>query len=170
MTDPFDSLHLPDSPVDPPGAFADRLRRALADAILTGAPMINAPALSPYLVVADARSALAWYSEVLGARPRGERHVNADGTIGHAELDFGGAVLMLAEPSPLYPDVPVGPPTPGPFSHTLHLEVADVDATVATARRRGAAVERAPGDEPYGRAAVIVDPFGHRWMLNRPPA
>jgi predicted enzyme related to lactoylglutathione lyase len=31
-------------------------------------------------------------------------------------------------------------------------------------------VEREPGDQPYGRAAVIVDPFGHRWMLLRPPA
>ena len=25
-------------------------------------------------------------------------------------------------------------------------------------------------DQPYGRGSVIVDPFGHRWMLLRPPA
>jgi predicted enzyme related to lactoylglutathione lyase len=31
-------------------------------------------------------------------------------------------------------------------------------------------VEREPADQPYGRAAVIVDPFGHRWILLRPPA
>jgi predicted enzyme related to lactoylglutathione lyase len=31
-------------------------------------------------------------------------------------------------------------------------------------------VEREPADQPYGRGAVIVDPFGHRWMLLRPPA
>jgi predicted enzyme related to lactoylglutathione lyase len=31
-------------------------------------------------------------------------------------------------------------------------------------------VEREPADQPYGRAAVIVDPFGHRWTLRRPPA
>jgi predicted enzyme related to lactoylglutathione lyase len=31
-------------------------------------------------------------------------------------------------------------------------------------------VEREPTDQPYGRASVIVDPFGHRWILLRPPA
>jgi len=31
-------------------------------------------------------------------------------------------------------------------------------------------VEREPADQPYGRSAVIVDPFGHRWILLRPPA
>jgi predicted enzyme related to lactoylglutathione lyase len=31
-------------------------------------------------------------------------------------------------------------------------------------------VERPPTDQPYGRGSVIVDPFGHRWMLLRPPA
>jgi predicted enzyme related to lactoylglutathione lyase len=31
-------------------------------------------------------------------------------------------------------------------------------------------VEREPADQPYGRGSVIVDPFGHRWMLLRPPA
>lgn len=127
------------------------------------------PSLSPYIVVADARAALDWYAEVLGARQRGEPYVNPDGTIGHAELELGDGVLMLAEPSPSYPDVPVGPPRPGAFSHTLHLEVADVDATVATALGRAATVEREPADEPYGRAAVVVDPFGHRWILVHPP-
>jgi predicted enzyme related to lactoylglutathione lyase len=48
--------------------------------------------------------------------------------------------------------------------------VDDVDASIARARRGGASVEREPADQPYGRSAVIVDPFGHRWILLRPPA
>ena len=28
---------------------------------------------------------------------------------------------------------------------------------------------RQPADEPYGRVATLIDPFGHRWMLNQPP-
>jgi predicted enzyme related to lactoylglutathione lyase len=56
------------------------------------------------------------------------------------------------------------------FSHSLHLEVDDVDAATDQARRFGAAVEREPADQPYGRASVIVDPFGHRWILLRRPA
>ena len=53
-----------------------------------------------------------WYVEVFGAQRRGELHVNADGTIGHAEVGIGDAVLMFAEASGLWPDVPVRAPTP----------------------------------------------------------
>jgi uncharacterized glyoxalase superfamily protein PhnB len=31
-------------------------------------------------------------------------------------------------------------------------------------------VEREPADQFYGRGAVIVDPFGHRWILLQPQA
>jgi uncharacterized glyoxalase superfamily protein PhnB len=129
------------------------------------------PTLTPYIVVSDARRALDWYVEVFGAQRRGELHVNSDGTIGHAEVGIGGAVLMFAEASDLWPDVPVrAPDSPATFSHTLHLEVDDVDAITERARRSGAFVEREPTDQPYGRGSVIVDPFGHRWILLRPPA
>ncbi len=129
------------------------------------------PALTPYIVVSDARRAMDWYVEVFGAQRRGELHVNADGTIGHAEVGIGDAVLMFAEASDLWPDVPVrAPDSPATFSHTLHLEVDDVDASTERARRSGASVEREPVDQPYGRGSVIVDPFGHRWMLLRRPA
>ena len=129
------------------------------------------PALTPYIVVSDARRALDWYVEVFGARLRDEPYVNADGTIGHAEVAIGDGVLMFAEHSGLWPDVPVrAPDSPATFSHSLHLDVEDVDGMTERARRSGAAVERAPADQPYGRAAVIVDPFGHRWILLRRPA
>jgi uncharacterized glyoxalase superfamily protein PhnB len=191
MTDPFEALREPVTPADPDPDFAGRLRTRLTRAVLASPggtmsqPAMSQPAasepaaaarparpaaLTPSIVVADARRAMDWYAEVLGARPRGELHVNADGTIGHAEVGIGGAVLMFAEASGLWPDVPVrAPDAPSTFSHTLHLEVDDVDASTERARRAGAAVEREPADQPYGRGAVIVDPFGHRWMLLRPP-
>ncbi|MGH9242869.1 MAG: VOC family protein [Acidimicrobiales bacterium] len=126
------------------------------------------PSLTPYIVVGDARRAIDWYVDVFGAARRGEPYVMPDGSIGHAELGIGDAVLMLAEGSS---EVPVQPPAGGgPFSHTIHAQVDDVDRTVHRARDRGAGVEREAVDEPYGRVAVIVDPFGHRWMLNTPPA
>lgn len=186
MTDPFEVLREPVTPVDPDPGFAGRLRRRLAREALTSAggtmseptvteraarEPLRTPALTPYIVVSDARRAMNWYAEVLGARPRGQLYVNADGTIGHAEVAIGDGVLMFSEPSGLWPDVPVrAPDSPTTFSHTLHLEVDDVDGTTERARRGGASVERAPSDQPYGRGAVIVDPFGHRWMLLRPPA
>jgi len=186
MTDPLEALREPVTPVDPDPDFAGRLRQRLTRevfaspggtmsqqtaAIRAGREPAWPPALTPYIVVSDARRARDWYVEVFGAQRRGELHVNADGTIGHAEVGIGDGVLMFSEPSGLWPDVPVrAPDSPATFSHTLHLEVDDVDGTTERARRGGASVEREPADQPYGRASVIVDPFGHRWTLLRPPA
>jgi uncharacterized glyoxalase superfamily protein PhnB len=190
MTDPFEALREPVRPAEPDPGFAGRLRQRLSREVFAfpGGTMsqqtvepqdqtpaerepARAPALTPYIMVADARRAMDWYVQVLGARRRGEPVVNADGTIGHAELGIGDAVLMLAEPSDLWPDVPVrAPDHPATFSHTLHLEVDNVDAVTERATRSGAAVERPPSDEFYGRRAAIVDPFGHRWILLRPQA
>jgi uncharacterized glyoxalase superfamily protein PhnB len=186
MTDPFEALREPVTPVDPDPEFAGLLRMRLTREVIaarggtmsqeTVAARIErepgpAPALTPYIVVSDARRAMDWYVEVFGAQRRGEFYVNPDGTIGHAEVGIGDAVLMFSEASDLWPDVPVrAPDSPETFSHTLHLTVDEVDASTERARRNGASVEREPTDQPYGRAAVIVDPFGHRWILLRPPA
>ncbi len=185
MTDPFEALREPVAPADPDIGFAVALRMRLTREIFGSSGGIMSqqtvtshverepawgPALTPYIVVSDARRAIEWYTEVFGAQPRGDLHVNADGTIGHAELGLGDAVLMLSEHSGLWPDVPVrAPDNPATFSHTLHLKVSDVDGTTERARLSGAEVERQPTDQPYGRGSVIVDPFGHRWMLLRPP-
>src|SRR5262245_30058406 len=186
MTDPFEALREPVTPVDPDPQFARSLRERLTREIIgypggtmsqqtVATPVERQPAspptLTPDIVVSDARRAMDWYVQVFDAQPRGGLYVNADNTIGHAEVAIGDAVLMFAEASDLWPDVPVrAPQSPSTFSHTLHLQVDDVDGTTERARRGGASVEREPVDEPYGRASVIVDPFGHRWMLLRPPA
>jgi uncharacterized glyoxalase superfamily protein PhnB len=186
MTDPFEALREPVRPTDPDPYFAVALRLRLTRQVFAspGGTMSQQtvaarverepawpPTLTPYIVVSDARRAMDWYVEVFGAQRRGELHVNADGTIGHAEVGIGDAVLMFSEVSDLWPDVPVrAPDSPATFSHSLHLEVDDVDASTERARRSGALVEREPADQPYGRAAVIVDPFGHRWILLRRPA
>jgi len=186
VTDPFEALREPVTPVDPDPGFARRLRMRLTREVFapSGGTMSQQtvatrverepawpPTLTPYIVVSDARRAMDWYVEAFGAQRRGELQVNADGTIGHAEVGIGDAVLMFSEASGLWPDVPVrAPGSPATFSHSLHLEVDDVDGTTERARRSGASVEREPADQPYGRSSVIVDPFGHRWILLRPPA
>jgi len=196
MTDPFEALREPVTPADPDPGFAERLRQRLTREVFASSPGGSMsqqttasqqtaasqqpaverepawpPALTPYIMVSDARRAIAWYIDVFGAQRRGADYVNTDGTIGHAEVGIGDAVLMLSEPSDLWPDVPVrAPDSPTTFSHTLHLQVDDVDGTTERARSNGASVEREPTDQPYGRGAVIVDPFGHRWYLLRPPA
>ena len=169
MADPLDALRLPGLAVDPAPGFAAALRARLARALVPdhthsarpdpGGPMT----LVPYLAVADARAALAFYAEAFGAVPRGEPYLMPDGRIGHAEVDIGGALLMLADE---FPEVGlVGPLGRGGVSQSLHLSVADVDAVLARAVAAGGQLEREPADEPYGRTGVVRDPAGHRWMV-----
>ena len=175
MTDPFRALRTPVVPLEPDPYFAARLRARLERALSLPrgvAPMtttIPEPAsgvLTPYLAVADARAAIGWYTEVLGARSIGEPMVMPDGRIGHAELTIGGAHLLLSD---AHPEIGVVAPEPGAGATvTLHLDVADADETTERARAANALIEREPSDNPYGRVAVVRDPFGHRWMLNGP--
>lgn len=119
--------------------------------------------LTPYAVVRGAAQAIAFYSRVFGAR-EDFRLSEPSGKVGHAELCFGTSRLMLADE---YPDFgALAPASVGGTPVSLHLYVADVDATMALAEQEGATVLRAAKDEFYGdRAGVIVDPFGHRWHL-----
>lgn len=183
MSDPFDGLRAPVTPVKPSPVFAARLRARLQRALLSpeGQDMTDTTSAAPegaaaagadaplhtlvtYIGVDDARRALHWYAEVLGARRRGDPVLMPDGRIGHAELALGDSVLMLSEHNPDGGLVsPHGQPG---HSHSLMLHVADVDETVGEAARGGAEVARPPADYPYGRNAVIIDPFGHRWMIS----
>jgi uncharacterized glyoxalase superfamily protein PhnB len=179
MTDPerpFRSLSRPTSPVEPDPAFAAALRERLRRALLQQRPVPPArPAggrspmsqLIPYLAVRDARAAMAWYADALGARTVGDPYIMDDDRIGHAELDVAGATLYLADE---YPELGLAGPDQGRVSVTLHLAVPDVDAAVARCAAAGATVERLPTDAPYGRTGVILDPYGHRWMLQTPTA
>lgn len=119
--------------------------------------------LSPYLAVLDARRAIAWYVDVLGATGGEAPIVMPDGRIGHAELELNGARLYLADE---FPELGVVAPRPGEGAAvTLHAVVADVDGLARRAVAAGAVLDRPPEDGPGGRTAVLRDPFGHRWLL-----
>jgi predicted enzyme related to lactoylglutathione lyase len=91
-----------------------------------------------------------------------------DGRVGHAEVEIEGGLLMLADE---HPELGVVAPRPGEGAAvTLHLTVADVDRATRRAVGAGATLERPPADHPYGRNAVLRDPFGHRWLLASAPA
>lgn len=183
MPDPFDSMTLPLTPIDPDPVFAARLRARLGRVLVQTigastmtttattpsavAPGMAGAAITPYLAVSGAESAIRWYGEAFGARLVGAPIVMPDGSVGHAELDLAGARLMLSDPSE--PIGVVAPDPAGGASTTLHLDVADVDTVFNRAAGLGARVERPPTDYPYGRAGVLRDPFGHRWMVMTTP-
>jgi len=99
------------------------------------------PAALPYLSVANAREAIAWYVDTFGAAVVGEPFEMDDGRIGHAELAIGDGVLYLADE---YPELGLKAPSPQATSVSLMLHVANTDATLERARDRGAQVQREP--------------------------
>ncbi len=186
MDDPFDALRAPVEPVEPDANFAARLRARLERALdlpegahmpRTAVPEPTSPnpthsdsgtaGVVPYLAVGDARRALAWYADALGARLRGEPIVMPDGRVGHAELELAGGVVMLADE---HPGMGFTAPVEGEGTAvTLHVTVSDVDERVRRVVEAGGHLDRPPADNPYGRNAVVVDPFGHRWLLSGTP-
>ncbi|MCR1785725.1 VOC family protein [Nocardioides carbamazepini] len=123
--------------------------------------------LTPYLHVRDARAAIEWYVDVLGAEVVYAPIEMPDGRIGHVELAVDGARWMMSDEFPqLHAEAPRGDRG---LPVTLHLTVPDVDGLCARVTAAGTTLDRGPEDAPpAGRVASFRDPFGHRWFLNQP--
>ena len=117
----------------------------------------------PYLCVQDAASALDFYQQAFGAREV-LRLAEPGGKIGHAELDFGGARVFVADE---YPDHGViSPRSLGGSPVSIVLGVEAVDTVAARALAAGAKLLRPVQDQFYGdRSGKLEDPFGHQWHV-----
>ncbi len=122
------------------------------------------PSTSSFRIcTSGARRAIDFYTTVLGATEK-FRLTEPGGRIGHAELDFAGTTLMLADEFPEY-DIK-GPESRGGTSVTIHLHVDDADEVIARAVDAGATLQIPPTDQFYGeRSGSFLDPFGHRWNI-----
>jgi PhnB protein len=119
--------------------------------------------LFAYLHVNNAAKAIEFYEKAFGAKEK-FRLTEPSGRIGHAELDFGGATLMLADEFPEYNIR--GPQAIGGTSVSIHIHVDNADEVIRRAVSAGAEIEREPQDEFYGeRSGCVRDPFGHRWNV-----
>lgn len=131
-------------------------------------PLIARASITPYLALAGAAEAIEWYAVAFGARLRSDPIVMPDGRIGHAEIEIGGALIMLADE---FPDIGHTAPTRELGVHvSLHLNVANVDEVIDSAVAAGADLERPASDFEYGRNGAVRDPFGHRWLIFQEPA
>jgi PhnB protein len=121
------------------------------------------PQVTPYLCVDGASSAIEFYGKVFGANER-MRMPAPEGKVGHAELEIGDSLIMLADE---FPDMGArGPKTIGGTPVTISLYVEDVDSVFERAIENGATSLRAVEDQFYGdRAGQLEDPFGHRWSV-----
>lgn len=121
------------------------------------------PRVTPYLIVDGGSEAIDFYTKVLGAEER-VRMPGPDGRLGHAELELGDSVIMLADENPEMGAR--GPRSIGGSPVTIHVYVDDVDATFERALEAGASSLQPVEDRFYGdRAGQLEDPFGHHWSL-----
>jgi PhnB protein len=121
------------------------------------------PRVMPYLIVDGANAAIDFYTSVLGATER-MRMAAPEDRVGHAELEIGDSVLMLADEAPEMDAR--GPRAVGGTPVSLHVYVEDVDSVVERAVQAGAKALRPVEDRFYGdRSGSFEDPFGHRWHV-----
>jgi PhnB protein len=119
--------------------------------------------VTPYLAVEDAAEAIEYYKKAFGAKER-VRMDTPDGKIGHAELQIGDALVMLADPFPQSSTKP--PKELGGTTSSVFLYVEDVDAVVKQAVDAGATVTMEVADQFWGdRFGSVTDPFGHSWAV-----
>lgn len=118
--------------------------------------------ITPYLIVDDAKAAIDFYTRAFGAKekfrlPMGDR-------IGHAEIQIGDSVIMLADE---FPDMDhLGPKSRGGTTVSLLHYVEDVDSAFRQALDSGAKETRPLENQFWGdRMGTLTDPFGHMWSL-----
>ena len=117
----------------------------------------------PYLCVHDANAAVDFYSRVFGMTEK-FRLTEPGGRVGHVELDFDGATLMLSEEFAEYGIR--SPKSIGGTAVTIHLHVDNADDVVDKALLAGATLHMPLADQFYGeRSGSFFDPFGHRWNV-----
>jgi uncharacterized glyoxalase superfamily protein PhnB len=127
----------------------------------------STPVFYPGLRYRDAEAAMKWLEDVLGCK-RLEDHRDDDGNVVHAELDFGGAVVMLSstgtgrEP---FRSLPGG-------GCLVYCALDDVDSLYERVRAAGADVAVEIMNTGYGsRDFTLRDPEGNLWAFGtyRPP-
>jgi PhnB protein len=121
------------------------------------------PRVTPYLIIDGASAAIDFYRSVFGARER-MRMPAPDGRVGHAELEIGDSLIMLADE---FPEMEArGPKAVGGTPVSLHVYVEDADGVFDRAIQAGARALQAVEDKFYGdRSGQFEDPFGHHWSV-----
>jgi PhnB protein len=120
---------------------------------------------APQLAIPHGVTDISFYIKALGAVEL-RRFSNDDGSIHVSELSIDGTIFHLHEETErtnvLCPD------TAKSTSVTIGLFVDDVHAVMEQARQAGAIVASEVQDYDYGyRQGDFVDPFGHRWMIEK---
>ncbi|WP_262692007.1 VOC family protein [Kordiimonas aestuarii] len=122
-------------------------------------------AVSAYLIVKDAKKALAFYEKAFAAEEQ-FRLVDPNGVVGHAEFKIGNTLLQLADEHPDFGAL--SPVSIGGCPVKFTVEVDDVEAAFQRAVDAGAEPMRKIEKQFYGYlSCMVADPFGYSWLLQQ---
>jgi uncharacterized glyoxalase superfamily protein PhnB len=112
-------------------------------------------AVTPFVCVKGAAGLLDFIVVAFDGVELG-RVPNPDGTLGHAEIRIGDAIVMMFDAKPDWPDTPA----------FLRLYVRDCTTVFGKALEAGATLLTEPTLLPWGeRVARVRDPFGNIWWM-----
>jgi PhnB protein len=112
--------------------------------------------VNPFIITRDADGLINFLKQVFPTVERPQaRTIDDDGLLLHAELVIGDTTVMLAERKPDWPYTP----------SLLQVYVADVSATLETARQLGATVITEPTEFFGDTFSRIRDSWGNLWWI-----
>jgi PhnB protein len=120
--------------------------------------------VTPYLCVKDAARAIEFYKKAFGATEVMRLVDPTNGKIGHAQIQIGASMVMLADE---FPEMGIlSPQSLGGSPVSISLFVEDVEALASQAIAAGAKVLGPVADQFWGeRSGKFEDPFGHIWFI-----
>jgi PhnB protein len=122
------------------------------------------PTVCPYLYLEGAADAIEFYKDIFGATERMRMPGMNPGDVGHAELEFGNSIVMMADE--WQDGGAVSPKKIGGSPVCLAIYVDDVDKVIERAVAAGATIKIPIEDKFYGdRSGQVVDPWGHIWSV-----
>jgi PhnB protein len=115
--------------------------------------------VTPYLYIEGAGKAIEFYTKAFGAKET-MRMDGPDGSVGHAEMQIGDSLIMLADAPDRAADARNG------VTSSIVLYVEDADSVFKRAMGAGATEVQPMEDKFYGdRMGTVKDPFGHEWSI-----
>ena len=121
--------------------------------------------ITPMLMFKDARKAMEFYKQALGATERFALPVPDGKGILHAELLIGDSIIMMGEENPRQPCKSAETAGGSPISFYIYLDNAD--AAFQRAVEAGANVKTPVQDMFWGDYyGAFTDKFGVKWMFN----
>jgi len=117
----------------------------------------------PMLVCRDAAAEIDFCRRAFGA-VEVSRRAASDGSVVHATLTIGTAMVMVHGEAPHLASLPPLPDGSSPV--VIYLYLADVDAAIERAKNAGARLLLPAANQSWGdRVGRIVDPAGHVWNV-----